>query len=124
MQGVSPCLLNGYRRYLEDHRRGAFELGGGANDVVLDVTGRPAEDSETPARRYADLPFARPTTANRLRALANFLRAPFDPRYDLDRFDRDQAHPVPPTARLAIDDERWKLERAPDRARLAAAQGA
>ncbi len=116
MQGVDPFLLSGYRYYLQEHRLGAFEFGGGTNDVVLEVTGRPAEDFETTVRRYAALPFARPTLANRLRAFANFNLVPFHPGYDLDRYDRGQLHPVPTNPRLSIDDERWKLEHGPESA--------
>jgi hypothetical protein len=117
MQDVDPFLLSGLRYYLQDHRRGAFEFAGGTNDVVREVTGSPAEDFETTARRYAALPFARPTFANRLRAFVNFLRVPFHPGYDLDRNDRAQNHPVPPEPRLSIDDERWRIEHAPLSAR-------
>ena len=108
MQGVDPFLIAGFRHYLRDHRAGAFEFGGGTNDVVREVTGRPAEDFETIARRYAALPFARQTLANRSRALVNFLRVPFHPGYNLDRDDRLQRQPVPPDPRLSIDDERWR----------------
>ena len=112
MQGVDPFLLSGFRHYVRDLRNGAFEFGGGTNDVVLELTGRPAEDFETIARRYAALPFARQTLANRLRAVVNFLRVPLHPGYDLDRLDRQQRHPEPREPRLSIDDERWRVEHA------------
>ncbi len=123
MQGVDPFLLSGFRYYLQDHRRGAFEFDGGTNNVVEQVTGRPAEDFETTARRYASLPFARRTFSNRLRALANFALVPFHPGYNLDRYDRQQLHPVPPHPRLAIDDERWKSEHHLQSARRPVEQG-
>jgi nucleoside-diphosphate-sugar epimerase len=44
--------LSGTRYYIDDHEHGAFELGAPTSDV-LDVTGRPAEDFETIARRFA-----------------------------------------------------------------------
>ena len=117
MQGVDPCTLSDYRHYLQEHRRGTFEFGGGTNDVVEELTGAPAEDFEATARRYAALPFARKTPANRLRAVVNFLRVPFHPGFDLDRYDREQNHPVPPRPRLALDDERWRAEHGPEIAR-------
>ncbi len=117
MQGVDPYLLSGFRSYLQDHRLGAFEVGGGTNDVVREVTGTPAEDFEATARRYAALPFARPTFANRVRAIVNFLRVPFHPGYNLDRRDRQQNYPVPPQPRFSVDDDRWRVEHAPETTR-------
>lgn len=111
MQGVSAFELSGFRHYVEDHERGAFALGAPTNDVQ-EVTGRPAEDFEATVRRYAALPFARQTFANRLRAFANLNRVPFSPGYNLDRYEREQSHPVPPVPRLAMDDERWQAKHA------------
>jgi hypothetical protein len=67
-------------------------LGAPTNDV-LEVTGRPAEDFETIARRYAGLPRYRRTLGNRLRELAMLLVAPFSPGFNLKRYD-----PVPRAA--------------------------
>ena len=47
-----PFLVGNPRYYVEDHKQGAFALGAPRNDV-LEVTGHPAEDFETTARRYA-----------------------------------------------------------------------
>ena len=55
MGGYPIDLLSNLRYYVDDHKRGAFELGAPTTDV-LDVTGRPAEDFETIPRRYAALP--------------------------------------------------------------------
>lgn len=111
IQGVDSFDLSGYRHYMEDHRRGAFALGGGVTDVVQSLTGSPAEDFATTARRYAAMPFARKTLGNRLRAFANFNLVPFYPGYDLDARDRAERHPVPPQPRLSIDDARWRHQR-------------
>jgi uncharacterized protein YbjT (DUF2867 family) len=110
MQGVHPFELSGYRYYLEDHKRGVFEFEGGTNEVVREVTGQPAEDFETTARRYAALPFANKTFANRLRAFFNFGLVPFHPGYDLDRYDREHEFPMPLQPNLSIDDQRWRTE--------------
>ncbi len=107
-QGINPFLLSGYRYYLEDHRRGSFAFEGGVNDVVRELTGAPAEDFETTVRRYASRDFARPTLANRARALANFLVAPLVPGYDLDRYDRTHGFPAAPDPRFSIDDAEWR----------------
>jgi uncharacterized protein YbjT (DUF2867 family) len=112
MQGVDPFELSSYRRYMEEMSRGTFALDGGVNDVVRELAGGPAEDFETTARRYAAMPFARQTLANRLRALASFSMAPFYPGYNLDRWERQIGLPVAPTPSLSIDDERWRTEHA------------
>lgn len=108
LQGLDPFEASGYRFYMEDHRRGAFEYGGGVNDTVRELTGAPAEDFETTVRRYAELPFAQRTLGNRMRALWNFNRTPFQPGWNLEKYDRDHRFPVPPMPSLAADDARWK----------------
>lgn len=95
MQGVDPYAVSGFRFYLGDHWRGAFSAGGGVTDVVRELTGSPAEDFETTARRYAARPFARPTPVNRLKAAWNFSRTPLHPGWNLDRFDRNRGFPNP-----------------------------
>jgi hypothetical protein len=94
MAGYPIDLLSNLRYYIEDHRRGVFELGAPTTDV-LDVTGRPAEDFETIARRYAMLPWNQRTFGNRLRTLAQFMLAPFRPSYNFDRYDRELRRPFP-----------------------------
>src|ERR1700736_1021188 len=49
MSGYPIDVFSGIRYYIDDHKRGAFELGAPTTDV-LDVTGRPAEAFETLAR--------------------------------------------------------------------------
>ena len=111
MQGVDPFELSGYRSYMADHKRGAFSFDGGVSDVVIDLTGRPAEPFDATARRYAAMPFAEQSLGRRLRAMVDFMRVPLMPGYDLDRYARRQGFPVPAGARLAIDDATWRAER-------------
>lgn len=106
LQGESMFTLENYRHYVADHRQGAFERGA-PNDVVLELTGRPPEDMETIARRYAAMPFARRTPANRLRALWNFSRVPFVSGVAGDRIARDRGDPVPSHPRAAMENDRW-----------------
>lgn len=113
MQGVDPYEISGFRFYLKDHWRGAFSAGGGVTDVVRELTGSPAEDFETIARRYAAKPFAQPTLANRLKAIWNFNRTPLHPGWNLERFDRNRGFPTPSAPRFAIDDESWKTSHLP-----------
>ncbi len=114
MQGVDPFLLLCYRYYMEEMRRGTFALDGGVSDTVRELTGRPAEDFATTTRRYAALPFARQTAANRARALASFMVTPFMPGHNLDRFARAAGLPLASDPKLSIDEPRWRAEhRAP-----------
>jgi len=109
MGGLPIDLLSNLRYYIEDHRRGAFELGAPTTDI-LDVTGRPAEDFETIARRYAARPGNQRTLSNRLREWAQFMLAPFSPGYNFNRYDRKLRRPFPSEPQLAPDSEVWRRE--------------
>lgn len=111
LRGLPAFDMSGFRFYVEDHKQGAFEFGAPTTDV-LDVTGRPAEDFETTARRYAALPGAKRTFANGVKAFADFSRTPLAPGYDLDTYDSRMRFPVPPAPRFVMQDERWKAEHA------------
>ena len=100
MSGYPIDLLSGVRYYIDDHKRGAFELGAPTTDV-LDVTGRPAEDFETIARRYAALPRNQRTFGNWLREFAQFMVAPLNPGFNLDRYDRELRRPFPSQPQFA-----------------------
>jgi NAD(P)H dehydrogenase (quinone) len=102
-------LISGVRYYLDDHQRGAFELGAPTTDV-LEVTGRPAEDFETIARRYAAMPGNRRRAGNLLRQLASLVVAPLRPGFDLDRYDRELRRPFPSIPQFAPDSEVWRRE--------------
>jgi uncharacterized protein YbjT (DUF2867 family) len=109
-QRIDPLQISGFRYYVEEMKRGTFEIGGGVNDVVEELTGTPAESFETTARRYATLPFARQTIGNRIKALISFMLTPFYPGYNLERWDRQKGFPMPPSPSLSLDDNRWKFE--------------
>src|SRR5215472_15187900 len=111
MSGYPIDLFSGIRYYIDDHERGAFELGAPTTDV-LDVTGRPAEDFETIARRYA-APFRNQRTfGNWLREFARFMLTPLSPGFNLDRYDRELRRPFPKEPQLATDSKVWRRERA------------
>ena len=111
MGGYPIDLLSGLRYYIDDHKRGVFELGAPTTDV-LDVTGRPAEDFETIARRYASLPRNRRTFGNWLREFAQFMLAPLSLGFNLDRYDRELRRPVPLQPEFATDSKVWRHEHA------------
>jgi hypothetical protein len=109
MAGYPTDVLSGVRYYINDHKRGAFELGAPTTDV-LDVTGRPAEDFETIARRYASLPQNQPTLGNRLRTFAQFMVAPLSPGINFDRYDRELRRPFPSEPQFAPESKVWRRE--------------
>ena len=109
MAGMSIDLMSNVRYYIDDHKRGAFDLGAPTTDV-LDVTGRPAEDFETIARRYAALPQNRRTFGNWVRELAQFMTAPLTPGFNFDRYDRELRRPFPFEPQSAPESKVWRRE--------------
>jgi len=63
------------------------------------------------------MPFARPTLANKLRALLNFALVPLVPGYDFEHRARRQLEPLPVHARQCMDSERWRAEHDPQHRR-------
>ncbi len=109
MAGMPIDVMSNVRHYVEDHRRGAFEMGAPTTDV-LDVTSRPAEDFETIARRYAAQPRNHRNLKNRIRELAQFLIAPLRPGFDFARYDRELRRPFPSHPQFAPASEIWWRE--------------
>jgi len=93
--------------YLEEHRRGSFSMGGGVTNVVEALTGAPAESFDVTAARYASMPFAQQTLANRLRAFVRFNVLPLYPGHDLAAYERRQNFVAPSQVSLSIDSEPW-----------------
>lgn len=110
MQNVPQPELSGFRHWVEDHRQGAFAFNLPTRDVE-DVTGRSPESFERVARRYADRPEARRSFPATLRALADFMRTPLAPGYNLARYERDLGLEAPPAARFAMHNAVWRAER-------------
>ena len=101
---------NDDRRAALDHQQGAFEFGA-PNSVVLDVTGKPAEDLEVTARRYAALPQARRTFGRVARAWLGFVLTPFFPGHDLAAYEQSLGIARPAKACFAMDNDAWRSER-------------
>jgi NAD(P)H dehydrogenase (quinone) len=109
MAGISIDVMSNLRYYIDDHKRGAFELGAPTTDV-RDVTGRSPEDFETIARRYAAQPRYQRTLGNWLREFAEFMIAPLSPRFNLDRYDRELRRPFPSEPQFAPESKVWRRE--------------
>ena len=111
MAGFPIDLISGVRYYIDDHKRGAFEVGAPTTDV-LDVTGHPPEDFETIARRYAALPHNQRSFSNWLRQVAQFIITPLSPGFNLDRYDRELRRPFPSKPQFAPESSIWRREHA------------
>jgi uncharacterized protein YbjT (DUF2867 family) len=109
MSGYPIDLFSGIRYYIEDHERGAFELGAPTTDV-LDVTGQPPEGFESIARRYATLPRNQRTLGNWFREFAQFMLTPLSPGFNLDRYDRELRRPFPSDPQFAPESKVWRRE--------------
>jgi uncharacterized protein YbjT (DUF2867 family) len=109
MAGIPINVLSNVRYYIDDHRRGAFEMGAPTTDV-LDVTGRPPEDFETIARRYAAQLRNQRTVGNWLREFAEFMISPLRPGFDFDRYDRELRRPFPSKPQFAPESDVWRRE--------------
>jgi len=114
--GLPPFQQSQLRYYMEDYRRGAFAVGA-PTDAVEEVGGRPAEDFETIARRYAAAaPEARLSVLGRAKAMWGFARILFTPPLDLDRLERAQGHPALEGSEYALDSPAWRAGHAPPKA--------
>jgi NAD(P)H dehydrogenase (quinone) len=111
MGGMPIDLMSNVRYYVEDHKLGAFELGAPTTDV-LDVTGSPAEDFETIARRYAAQPRNQRTLGSWLREFGQFMMAALSPGFNLDRYDRELRRPFPSEPRFTTESKVWRREHA------------
>jgi len=109
LAGLPIDLMSNVRYYIEDHKRGAFELGAPTTDV-LDVSGRHPEDFETIARRYAAAPHLRSSFGNRLRQIVQSMAAPLSRGFDLERYDRELRRPFPSEPEFAPDSKVWRRE--------------
>ena len=111
MGGMPIELMSNLRYYIEDQKRGAFEVGAPTTDV-LDVTGRPPEDFETIARRYAALPGNQRTFSDWLRTVAQFLITPLSPGFNFDRYDWELRRSLPSRPQFARESKIWQREHA------------
>lgn len=110
LEVINPHEALNWRDYVRDHRAGAFAAGGGVTDIVLNLTGRPAEPFDHIAARYATAPQARRTPVNLARILARMAVLPFIPQLDIDRYARAHGLPVAPSPRLSSEDARWRVD--------------
>ncbi|PUB83256.1 MAG: NmrA family transcriptional regulator [gamma proteobacterium symbiont of Ctena orbiculata] len=106
--GMSVHMQAQVRRYVEEYRRGSFEMGA-PNNVVLDMTGKAAEDFESIARRYIKhhASITAPNLGNRLKAIGSFIRLALTSQIDLDKFEKYRDYPLPANPTYSIESTAW-----------------
>ena len=113
-QGIDPYQISCLRHYMEDMKAGTFEFDGGVTNVVEELTALPPERFEDTARRYASLPMAKQTFANRLQAFLKINLVPFYAGTNFNHWDRMMRFPRPAHPTLSVEDAQWRLNhRAP-----------
>ncbi|HZS58175.1 MAG TPA: NmrA family NAD(P)-binding protein [Gemmatimonadaceae bacterium] len=109
--GISPFDLASIRHYANEIAGGTFAVGAPTHHVE-ELTGRPAEDFETIARRY----FAEPSlvvpglqVGSKRKTLAFLMKMMLTPVPDLDRWESAQNLPRLARPVLAHDNPEWRL---------------
>jgi NAD(P)H dehydrogenase (quinone) len=114
--GIPIHQMAQLQHYLQDYRRGSFEAGG-VTDAVLRVGGSQPEDFETITRRYvAADPMARPSAANKLRAVVDFMKILMTPAPDLSAYDQLIGHPPLRAPEYGVESDAWRRTHAVDNA--------
>jgi len=108
--GIDDFLQAQLRWFAEETRLGTWEAGG-VTTHVRDVGGVEPEDFGSVVRRYvAQREDVRRTFGNYLRLLWNGLRMMVTPGIDVERFQRMQQHPRPPSPEQSGASRRWAEE--------------
>jgi NAD(P)H dehydrogenase (quinone) len=96
------------RRYVEDYSHGSFEIGA-PNDVVLEMTGKPAEDFDTIIKRYIKRhdDVTRRSVGNKLKAIRGFVKLVFTGAVDLDKLEIEREYPLVIDPQFSIDSSPW-----------------
>jgi uncharacterized protein YbjT (DUF2867 family) len=106
-QKFYQLFITHFRYYMKDYRENSFALGS-PNHVVEELTGRPAEDFVTIARRYADeMPEAKRTFTNKLRGMKNFAKILVTKTPDIEAIERAWELPRISSGRMAGQNPAW-----------------
>ena len=106
--GIEARLQSQLPYYLEEYRRGGFEVGA-PNNAVLSVSGYEPEDFETTIRQYVtNNPVTKRTASNKLRAIVNFGKILLTPTPDLDCYEKNQSHLLLREPKFSLDYAPWE----------------
>jgi uncharacterized protein YbjT (DUF2867 family) len=109
--GLKTFEIAQIRHYAEDVRGGTFSTGA-PTDHVERVTGRPAEDFETTARRYINNPnLIMPgfQAVGKLGAFLLMLKTMLIRAPNLDQWELERGHPMLKKPMLAHESEEWRI---------------
>ena len=105
--GIEERIQSQLRYYLEEYRRGGFEVGA-PNNAVLEVGGCQPEDFETTIRHYVtNNRVTKRTVANKLRAVVNFSKILLTPTPDLDKYEQNKSHVLLRETKFSLDYAPW-----------------
>ncbi len=108
-QGISPFEVSQIRQFVEEVRRGVFAVGEPTKHVE-EVTGRPAEDFESIARRYVNNPeliVHGYSAGTKLGAILGMVKMMLTRLPDFDRWEAERGHPMLAEPQFAIDNPEW-----------------
>src|SRR5215831_7105725 len=108
--GVSPFELTNIRHYVQEIAGGTFAAGAPTDHVEM-LTGRPAEDFETIARRYLKQPeliVPGLRAGTKLGAFLSLVRMTFTRVPNFDRWDREHLLPSLNRPLLAHENPAWR----------------
>lgn len=95
------------RHYMEEHKLTALTLDA-PNNVVRDIGGREPEDFETIARRYlSERPEGKQSMANKFKAIKFFIKMLLTPTPDMEKYERQQGHPLISDPVYCSDSSDW-----------------
>jgi NAD(P)H dehydrogenase (quinone) len=107
--GAGDFEITNVQYYIQESDLHVFDTHGPTTDV-LELTGREPESFETIARRYAAMPFAQASLANKLKAITEFARILITPPLNTKRHDAAMEYPVPPNPTLAGNSTIWRQQ--------------
>ncbi|TGK05186.1 NAD-dependent epimerase/dehydratase family protein [Leptospira langatensis] len=108
LEGNPISVVSVMKNYIEDARRGAFQVGA-PTDHVRRVTGRDPETFEMVARRYAALPRFNRSPLNYLKEIFQFAITPFVP-LPFSRYEAGLGISRPAKPKFSIDSQIWLAE--------------
>ena len=107
--GAGGFEITNVQHYIAESDLHVFDTHGPTKDV-FELTGREAESFETIVRRYAAMPFARASMANKIRALTDFVKILITPPCNTKKHDTAMEYPVAPAPKLAGHSAIWRQQ--------------
>ena len=105
--GLPAFGISQVRHYTEEHKLSTLTINA-PNNVVRELTGNEPEDFETIVRRYlAERPEGKQSLANKVKAIKFFIKMLLTPTPDMDKYERQQGHPVISDPLYSANSDDW-----------------